>query len=416
MGVPRMGGSTALHPSYNSYTSTAVVEDNNNTIQQYTRRGEKRSWDSEDPSPSSSTTSSSSSQAPPSKVLCTSPPHALCAEDVPQQHAPDALQSSAAGSGDKCGEDHVDGKVEDPLTHLLTSTSPSPEPMGSSSPLCSPEHNSTFEGPPSSPVDPVPTSANRRAVYDDSDASSSTSSHPDYSMDEEDKDSGFIDGNSIDNSSDDDMEGRLTKEDASSSSNAGFDFLSTNEEPPRCSSVTSSLDKLSLDVFQDKLTPQDVPSSPNQPSLSRSFSLEVLGIKEENTLSNSPQSSSSLNNLSSIKSSSSSCVVSSLSSNIDVSVSTESYSSNNNGSSGVSSGTDSLVSMSEMLATSIAISVDVSNAAVETTTSTLHSLPSTSDQPSTSTYHHNHQQYHQNNHQQRSFNHNHQQQSLHPVS
>merc|ERR1719423_504910 len=104
------------------------------------------------------------------------------------------------------------------------------------------------------------------------------------------------------------MEGRLTREDVSASSNVGFGFPSSSDAPPRCRSVTSSLDKLSLEQSSPKEASfsgstralpsfssynlhYDVSSSSgnvSQSSLSRSLSLEVLSISEDQQkLSNS---------------------------------------------------------------------------------------------------------------------------------
>ena len=363
MGLPRSGGSgnnniiSSDNNTNNNNNDTTINNNNKSSIgnskssserSSGVPRGEKRAWEEEE--------DGANPNEPPSKLVCTSPPHALCAEDVSQltPHVP--CLKEASGSATAAAMSTVTSEVEH--GHLL----------------------------------PVEATC---GVSDESDLEEEVDNEDDRDfLDEEDKDSGFIDSNSIDNSSDDEMDVRLTAGSAPVLTNTIFSEVCldanntslTGETPV---TVTSTLDKLSL---SSNLLPEDnfsgtstsanlsppldtyncsgscpvVPSSTSLPSCSSAFSTY-------SPLSPMPQfvSPNSLPNMEAAfvptsfnQSSFTSSVFSSCSDSMDVSndelpsqvelaspQSSEFNSAINNPS--------SLVALSDALSTSIALSVDI---------------------------------------------------------
>ncbi|XP_066960612.1 uncharacterized protein [Macrobrachium rosenbergii] len=141
------------------------------------RASGKRRWSGEE-----------GADAVPAKVICTSPPHALCAEDV--LHHPALTHAHASTPALEC--ELTSTSVESNTSEVSTSEL-----------LCQEHSDSTtsFETTSSLCVQVDSTS-----VFTDSEDESMDDEHEDFIDDEEDKDSGFIDSNSIDNSSDDEVE------------------------------------------------------------------------------------------------------------------------------------------------------------------------------------------------------------------
>lgn len=145
-------------------------------------RGEKRPWEGTSPEEGE----------PPSKLMCTSPPHALCAEDVPEQpHQP---------LGERLSEKEFE----------FNKTTGRQQGTSGSRLMTDDDRLMTDD-------DLLPVEATC-GVSDDSDSDADNEDERDF-LDEEDKDSGFIDSHSIDNSSDDDMDVRLPPTVAISSTN-----------------------------------------------------------------------------------------------------------------------------------------------------------------------------------------------------
>ncbi|KAF2353261.1 SERTA domain [Trinorchestia longiramus] len=208
MGLPRSGGSsctTVTSPNITTTTTAStnsphtsannINNHNNNNDEGSTKsgscssacrrsnstepRGQKRPWDG------LAADEGTVEGEPPSKLVCTSPPHALCAEDVPQQpHQPHDKQYRSSNKS-----------------------------TGSSSSTCNNSSSSNIMA----TEDLLPAEATC-GVSDESDTDAEMEDERDF-LDEEDKDSGFIDSHSIDNSSDDDMDVRLTSVAAISSTN-----------------------------------------------------------------------------------------------------------------------------------------------------------------------------------------------------
>ncbi|XP_018006926.1 dentin sialophosphoprotein [Hyalella azteca] len=201
MGLPRSGGSSCTTVTSQNITSTPpnssppTTNINNNNIEGNDKndkcssacrrsnstgpRGEKRPWDG------ISAEQGATEGEPPSKLVCTSPPHALCAEDVPQQpHQPIVER---LGKKQYRSSSNNSGNNSSSKSSLMVTD------------------------------DLLPVEATC-GVSDESDTDAEIEDERDF-LDEEDKDSGFIDSHSIDNSSDDDMDVRLTPVVAISSTN-----------------------------------------------------------------------------------------------------------------------------------------------------------------------------------------------------
>ncbi|KAK8738735.1 hypothetical protein OTU49_003647 [Cherax quadricarinatus] len=175
------------------------------------RASGKRRWSGEDTAES----------VPAAKVMCTSPPHALCAEDV--LHHPALTHAHASTPALECE---------------LTTPAAVSEAEEASTRLTEEEHHTT-----TSTSESCDHSQDDNA-FTDSDDDSSMDERDDFIDDEEDKDSGFIDSNSIDNSSDDEGESRvLSSESPSSLANAPTSLqLSLSQVlPPSSVCLTSSI-------------------------------------------------------------------------------------------------------------------------------------------------------------------------------
>nr|XP_045586844.1 mucin-12-like [Procambarus clarkii] len=149
------------------------------------RASGKRRWSGED----------SADAVPAAKVMCTSPPHALCAEDV--LHHPALTHAHASTPAHEC-ELTTPAAVTD-ADETSTSLTEEEDHIASSSSTC--DHHSQEDH-----------------SFTESEDDESMDERDDFIDDEEDKDSGFIDSNSIDNSSDDEVEGRVIPSDSSASS------------------------------------------------------------------------------------------------------------------------------------------------------------------------------------------------------
>ncbi|KAK7070835.1 hypothetical protein SK128_020073 [Halocaridina rubra] len=195
------------------------------------RASGKRRWSGED------------TDVVPAKVICTSPPHALCAEDVLNQPALTHAHASTPA-----------------LECELTSTTVENDPSVSTTQLNEDQDESSSKH----VITPL-IQENNTNVFTDSDDESVEDEHEDFIDDEEDKDSGFIDGNSIDNSSDDEVDsGRVLSSDSpisssSSSSSQCLTFVS-------CSSSSSTNEATSLQLSLSKVLPPSSTDSINSES------------------------------------------------------------------------------------------------------------------------------------------------------
>uniref|UniRef100_A0A2P2I4Q8 Dentin sialophosphoprotein-like n=1 Tax=Hirondellea gigas TaxID=1518452 RepID=A0A2P2I4Q8_9CRUS len=259
MGLPRSGGgsnrSNASSKITNSISSiitrsnsSRLCHSSNNatsSISKTSGRGQKRSWD--DPAAAAGASRGTTGVAtdrdeePPSKMVCTSPPHALCAEDVLQQ--PDQPPATSCSN-------FVESSTTSSLQqeeHNFDSTTDSSTSNTSESSASSTATTITNSIMARSTDELLPIEATCGPDdYCDIDADNEDRDF----LDDTDKDSGFVDSNSIDNSSDDDMV---------SSADANCDLsdvkcsyasdIATSSIASSCENsvtVTSTMDKLSL--------------------------------------------------------------------------------------------------------------------------------------------------------------------------
>ncbi|XP_050711870.1 mucin-2-like isoform X2 [Eriocheir sinensis] len=188
------------------------------------RASGKRRWSGEDGGES----------LPAAKVICTSPPHALCAEDV--LHHPALTHANATTPALEC--ELTSGAAGDPSTTTLEQEELPPGVPGSAPP-CLPGHH-TFP--------------------EESDDEDTDDDHDDFIDDEEDKDSGFIDSNSIDNSSDDESENRVISGDAGESCTSASTTTTTTSSSTTTTTSTSLQLSLSKVLPPASTSPQVTPS------------------------------------------------------------------------------------------------------------------------------------------------------------
>ena len=288
MGLPRSGASSCPHHHHHHHQQKSNITTNNSN-----NRGEKRNWaeissNNSDEGDSSSGSNSIQSAGvvkstitdplePPTKLLCTSPPHGLCAEDVPQQEF--CRQISAAQGLLSCFEEESASKVSEEEKH--------------SSDI--PNHSSN------NPSDDLTGNTTTRTMSDTllpSDEETDNEDDRDFMDDEEDKDSGFIDSNSIDNSSDDEMDVRIPTSGVSSSvNNNSSDMCESkiifSEQKLDNSSQLNSCFNIS-DSSNDSCRNNSISSEISISSTSSTLNkLSISSIEEESVLLSSSSSSSS---------------------------------------------------------------------------------------------------------------------------
>ncbi|XP_045120918.1 mucin-2-like isoform X3 [Portunus trituberculatus] len=188
------------------------------------RASGKRRWSGED----------GGEALPAAKVICTSPPHALCAEDV--LHHPALTHAHATTPALEC--ELTSGATGDPSTTRLEQEELPPGVPGSAPP-CLPGHH---------------------AFPEESEDDDSDDDHDDFIDDEEDKDSGFIDSNSIDNSSDDEVENRGISGDAGESCSSTSSSSTTTTTTSTTTASTSLQLSLSKVLSPTSTSPQVTPS------------------------------------------------------------------------------------------------------------------------------------------------------------
>ncbi|XP_042207604.1 mucin-5AC-like isoform X1 [Homarus americanus] len=198
----------------------------------------------------------------PAKVMCTSPPHALCAEDV--LHHPALTHAHASTPAQECELtnpaavcDDADGTSTE-VTQEDTNTSSSSSSSSSSGPSLHDDH-----------------------AFTDDDDDDSMDEPEDFIDDEEDKDSGFIDSNSIDNSSDEEVERRGAPCDHSSST---CPDTSTSSSTTTSSTTTPASTSLQLSLSQ-VLPPSTSSSTTSSSTTSSSTTTTTSSSTTSSTLS-----------------------------------------------------------------------------------------------------------------------------------
>lgn len=234
------------------------------------RASGKRRWSGEDVGDT----------VPAAKVICTSPPHALCAEDV--LHHPTLTHAHASTPALEC-ELTTPGVGSDP-DHGSTRLAEDEEQTNSGSGAAAPPG--------------LERSQEDHAFTESEDES--VDERDDFIDDEEDKDSGFIDSNSIDNSSDDEVDSRVM---SVSASLAGVSAsapdptmastslqLSLSKVLPTCDSDSLAVTDCHTHQVTSIITPSSSPSTSTSPPPSAVTILTTGPLSPLTILTSAPSS------------------------------------------------------------------------------------------------------------------------------